>query len=575
MHLDIRTELLEAYQSDSALKLIGDIYVRSARKENYILPDVLVELNTTIDIFSLFSGATAKSNEYNFWAVCQVFVDVLPKIQVAPSKLLECLNNLLVEAGSNAGLNGVFSALEKYCEQRPEYPKDLLLLIIQEPECSHNFLNNVLVSGGKQDPKWFIDNLIVLTTHSQSTVRAQCVMAIERANFLSGEWQSTIWDMLSTLVDKENDEVVKGRLLRACLKVGNKIFTDSSATLKLLATLLKNNEPEVLFQASNLARIEPNANSQEIFELFINHLQQCTPDCQPVLDQIDYILVDLLEANQVTIIDQLLTSLLSEPQSNSINAFDYFTSELLTKYRLYRDHTIVSWLSSRNTKLCRAAEDILESVVGDEAKIEINLPNKEVDYEVQELIFLAKKGAGWLFARPVSAASLLLSIYLKLPTSSQSQIIKLIFDPLLLSYPGELGRYLKEKSSVDEYSEVCLKLIQMYEEYSTNLQHARECKELNAPQNNTVAYWNEFNNSMQKAKDEAPKSIFEQLCTVQHLLYGNSSAFYVSDETGEHHRSEVQMQSISHSVEMPKLPILAPEGFELELRFLRTEGHTQ
>ena len=76
---------------------------------------------------------------------------------------------------------------------------------------------------------------------------------------------------------------------------------------------------------------------------------------------------------------------------------------------------------------------------------------------------------------------------------------------------------------------------------------------------------------MSEAHEEASKSSIVNLFTTQTLLYGNSSIYYVQTGNGEHVRQEMQMQSISHSAELPRLNVLDPEVLDYTLRIYRNE----
>lgn len=92
-----------------------------------------------------------------------------------------------------------------------------------------------------------------------------------------------------------------------------------------------------------------------------------------------------------------------------------------------------------------------------------------------------------------------------------------------------------------------------------------------APLGNINVYWKDFDRSMQKARDEAPKQFFEQICTVQNILYGNSSIYYINQIDGESVRQEMEMQHFSHSTEMPGLNIVDPQNLDYLLRVYRHE----
>ncbi|TOH86946.1 hypothetical protein CGI72_22735, partial [Vibrio parahaemolyticus] len=100
-----------------------------------------------------------------------------------------------------------------------------------------------------------------------------------------------------------------------------------------------------------------------------------------------------------------------------------------------------------------------------------------------------------------------------------------------------------------------------------------ELKELMAPSENINVYWKESNRHMQTAYEKASRgSLIDHLCsTKQILLYGNSSIYYVHKGDGETIRQEMQMQSFSHSTEMPSLDVLDPESLDYMLRLYRCE----
>ena len=96
--------------------------------------------------------------------------------------------------------------------------------------------------------------------------------------------------------------------------------------------------------------------------------------------------------------------------------------------------------------------------------------------------------------------------------------------------------------------------------------------ELIAPSENISAYWKNFDEVMQKAHEKAEKSsIFHMIATPQRLLYGNSSIYYVNQGDGKSVRQEIQMHSISHSAEMPKLTIVDPLSLDNILNLYRCE----
>ena len=93
-----------------------------------------------------------------------------------------------------------------------------------------------------------------------------------------------------------------------------------------------------------------------------------------------------------------------------------------------------------------------------------------------------------------------------------------------------------------------------------------------APSENVSLYWKELNKGIEEAHEEASKSSLMSLFTTQRLLYGNSSIYYLHKGDGEQVRQEMEMQSYSHSKEMPRLNVLDPETLDYTLQVYRYEG---
>jgi predicted dithiol-disulfide oxidoreductase (DUF899 family) len=184
-------------------------------------------------------------------------------------------------------------------------------------------------------------------------------------------------------------------------------------------------------------------------------------------------------------------------------------------------------------------------------------------------MFVCHKVVGWLFTAPVAAGSFLLSVYETGFDSVKRDIEELLYNPLLLSYPGQVKEYLQSNIELEKQVEVCDRLLGELEQYHENLEQVSNLKELRAPSENLDSYRKNFNRSMQKASDKGPKSFFQDMCTVQNLLYGNSSIYYAYDGSGVQTRQEMKMHTFSHSSEMPRLNVIDPENLEYMLRVYR------
>ena len=187
-------------------------------------------------------------------------------------------------------------------------------------------------------------------------------------------------------------------------------------------------------------------------------------------------------------------------------------------------------------------------------------------------VFVSHKAIGWLFTRPVAAASFILSICETASITTLNNIAQILYDPLLLSYPGELEQFFQSYIDKNVQGQLCERLLRKLEAYHADIMKVSELNELMAPSENVRAYWKDCDKDMQKAHEKASKSsIIQIIATTQRLLYGNSSIYYIHMGDGKSVRQEAQMHSFSHSTEMPRLNVLDPESLDYALRIYRYE----
>lgn len=248
---------------------------------------------------------------------------------------------------------------------------------------------------------------------------------------------------------------------------------------------------------------------------------------------------------------------------------DYFSRELLRKHRELLNHIVTKWFLSGDSTLCHGVSDLLHDVTGMDVELEAEMAL--LGDEVKQ-VFVSHKAVGWLFTRPIAAASFILSIYETGSRTTRRDIDQVLYEPLLLSYPGELKRFFQSCIDKGFQERPCERLLGKLQVYQSDIEKVAGLKELMAPRENITAYWKESNKSMQAAYEDASRgSIIDLIATKQMLLYGNSSIYYLHRGDGEQVRQEMKMQSFSHSTEMPMLNILDPESLDFTLRVYRCE----
>lgn len=556
---ETKIKLLTASETiDGLLAQIKDSYVKEIRAEEKVLNDALSELHNTskIDLVEIVGNLDRSSKGHDFFTILQAFENTLPSLNANVEDVLHCLVHLTQQAGRDLAIGGIYRAFEDFCRVEAHRPGDSVRFILAQRELGAYapFLSSSILAYDSDSVTEAIRTTGSLLVNENETVRSQAYFTLGRLS-ISEPQVGVIWGLLSRNCISERDSACCASLLRATLQFGAAFPSYWSEIEELLISFVEGAAPEVLYAISEIVAFQRIALPESVLHLLIKQLANVSPEHKGIIDNIDHLLVKLVEKEAFLLAIELLESILAV--GVELPLLDYFSRELLSKHRELLNHIITKWFLSGEPSLCHGVLNLLHDVTGKD--IELKAEMALLDDEVKQ-VFVSHKAVGWLFTRPIAAASFILSIYETASSTTCKDLEQVLYNPLLLSYPGELKRFFQ--SSIDEgiQEHLCERLLEKLQDYHSDLEKVSELKELMAPSENVSAYWKEFNRDMQVANEEASKaSIFRQLISTQSLLYGNSSIYYVHQGNGDRLRQEMQMHSFSHSTEMPRLNVLDPE----------------
>lgn len=561
---ETKRQLLEAKSQDDFLTLICQASEKEAFSDENHLVQALIELHNSsqIDLVKLLHSSDGGGIEHNYFKLGKTFAQALPTLAADTETVIKCISHLSSLAGSDCGL---YEAFKDFCRVKPERPDQSIQFILNKKNAKypHYFLSNAILAAHETEVNWAISMIELLTEHSLQTFRQQGYFAA--ACLVSNESQSErLWKILKHSSETEIDESSKAALFRAILRHGIQIHSHWDRIYELLESFLINPSSDLLHEISTQIAFERAELPEKLLELLIDQLRTVTPKEKAIIDNIDYLLVKLFKKELNLLATSLLESLIC--QKIEITAFDYLSNYLIDKNFYLFSQLATKWFLSADKYLCKAISDLSAKSGG--KNIELNADLSILDNDMKK-VFVCQKAIGWLFASAATTGNFILSLYGTCSPDAQTELEQLLFEPLLLSYPGEFGTFLKQKAEEGAHVEICSRLLAKLEEYHADLDKIHHIKELRSPSENVRIYWKNVNLSMQKARDDGPKSIFENLFTVQNLLYGNSSIYYVHDGSDKKHRAEMKMSKISFSTEMPRLSVIDPEGLNYLLKVFR------
>ncbi|HIF9132998.1 TPA: hypothetical protein ACX6QB_001296 [Photobacterium damselae] len=565
---ETKARLLAASETaEGLLAQINDLYVEEIQSEEKILKNALFQLHNAgeIDLVAIISGVDKSSNGYDFFTILHTFENVLPFLDAGVEDVLRCLLHLTQQAGRDLAIGGVYGAFERFCSVEAHRPSDSVRFILAQSELSAfaPFLSSSILAYGSDSVTDAIQTTESIIANSNEVVRSQAYFTLGRLK-VDETQANVIWELLSSSASGERESDCCASILRATINFGDAFPSYWSQIEDFLLTFVEGAPPEVLYEISHIVAFQRADLPEGVLGLLVKQLANVSLEHKGIIDNVDHILVNLVKKGASPLALKLLESILTV--GVKFPQLDYFSRELLSKHRELLNHLVTKLFLSGDSTLCHGVSDLLHDVTGKDVELEADMAL--LGDEVKQ-VFASHKAVGWLFTRPIAAASFILSIYETASRTVRKDLDQVLYDPLLLSYPGELKRFFQSCIDKDFQAPLCERLLGKLQAYHADIEKVSELKELMAPSENISAYWKEFNKGMQEAHEQASKSSLMSLFTTQKLLYGNSSIYYVHHGDGEKTRQEMQMQSISHSTEMPRLSVLDPEILDYTLRVYR------
>ncbi|WP_421239974.1 hypothetical protein [Aeromonas enteropelogenes] len=564
---ETRCTLLNARGNiENLLTLINELYRQQIKSEDIFLTEALSELHNAgeIDLLKIFEAVNDTSYKNNLYVIMRVVETTLPSLDIKVADILPCLTKLTNLASGHI----VYGAFECFCRVDNSRPKDSVDFILKQTELDSYapFLFYAIMaydSGQIAESIQVVTNLIA---NSNEMIRNQAYSVLGRLNITENQ-ANIIWNIIKSSAINEHNDSCRSSILRSIVHFGH-IFPSYWPHIEsLLASFVEGASPNILHAISNTIAFQQINIPDSIQKLLIKQLCNISPEHSYIISDIDYLLVNLIKKDLYEISIELLESILS--CGIKLESLSYFSNKLLGEYTNLRNHLITKWFLHGEDYLCHNILMLLHNIDGKD--IELNADMTLLDDE-QKKSFVSRKAVGWLFTRPIAVASFILSIFEAASKATREKLEQILYDPLLLSYPGDLKNLFQAYIDKGFQEHICRCLLDKLEIHHSNISKASELKELAAPSYNINAYWKDFDKDMQKAQEKASKfSFVRMVATTQRLLYGNSSIYYIHKGDGQSARQEMKLHSFSHSAEMPTLNILDPESLDYILQVFRCE----
>lgn len=503
----------------------------------------------------------------DFWTVILFLEQAIPKIDCSYRDVLQLVQTLVSKAGSDGAAGMPYVALVEWCKNNPEQSK----LIVE----SAKSLDSLCIDHcsyalqGLQSTELCFE----LLNHADKRLVVQGIGALGRLAIDTQTVANTIIDACVEVLMKEQLLDVRSAAIEAVFRMWEK--SDSSVPYRqkefLKLTLNARNEDE-LIQISAALFYHSKVLTRESVDII---LLACTNEVSSPYAILHWINLALhskaLNWDFLKVVDVFEAQLPKIKPSADPEKFTHFC-ECVMNNADYMGLLFSGWLGSGKPELCEFLAGML-SLRGRKNTI-VNVSKGRLPSDHIDQIFLARKCVGYLWFHEITAASILLSIIKKGKKSAQDEAENLLYNPLLLSYSGELRTFLEKQndSPSKRIRDSLGRLLKLHDEYTVGLGKTNHLVELipsNEQRRAAAIKDRERNKDINKQAREG--SIFSQMVSYETLLYGKKSFSIIHGPDGNKTPQVIPLSEFSYSAELPRLSVVDPVGYQEMLTIFRLE----
>lgn len=565
------TELAAQLRTCGLVRTVADRGCRRLDDSHSILLETLAAiLNATdappIDLH--IEEALTELEGSRFFLVQHILCDLIPLLNVDQDVLLAFITRLLDAGGNDLAAGAPSNAFGEWTKKNPIRSSKVYEAARTGDKLALRQLFTVLVMNAD------IEECLIFAQAHEREAKLAALSALGAMDL--GERYGEILDTLLQEASS-NDEDIVLRSLEAGYRAAAQRKTLAPVGFdKQLARVLQTRSPFVIHLATNLLWIHRVGLTENALDLCLDAAADVDPDSAGTISHIDHAAYQLVGAGHAEKVIRLLSELFDRSKGRiTLDAFRSTYHALQSAGSEVLGSAVVYWLlnGSTHTHKCVASE--VCGVENDDPPFSV--PTSSLPLEPSDQLFLCRKAIGWFFIDPLAAVAIPLAVLRDGSPDIASDVLDLIYDPLLLSYGGKLKSYL-ERAVADGggNSSDLAELLARKAALQNEMEGIERLVELHPGEmqreTGRVQWYEQMERSMERG---SRKSIFDDLFTKQYILYGRSSLTPIHTGDGTTHLTETAMHSFSISSELPILDIVDPVGLDHMLVHFRFEQREQ
>jgi hypothetical protein len=230
----------------------------------------------------------------------------------------------------------------------------------------------------------------------------------------------------------------------------------------------------------------------------------------------------------------------------------------------------MTWSLSGSPALCRGLLWHFQHSLSPGGK-PIVIPPEIVPASSEEQVFIAHKLVGWLITKPVSVASILLSLLRVSDGEAADQIAGLMTELFVANYDC-VQRYLETFANDPDIGERVSEMLTSNQAYLDGLNSVPPLAELRPSEAHRGIQHERRNAQMRELSREARKqSIVSKIATHSTILHGAGTLTTIYDTPGQGRQVVVPFHTFEYKQETARMQVIDLTGLEMILSVLRME----
>lgn len=504
----------------------------------------------------------------SFFMATHFLCDVMPDLQDAGQRVMACVEALVECGGADLAATYPNSAFRKWCSRDSCRAREVIATACTGDLLAGRHLTFALEALGD------IPEARRILMEETGALRLSAVTALGRIGDADAASRSQTIRVFARVLDDAADDVLKAHLLHSTAFVMSQGGgADQPEAIELVRRLLIAPGEMVVHQAAHVLWIYPKAREPEFSRLLLEALSHIRPANKGTVEQLDHALSALLESGHCETAVNFVTEVFGAAGELELADLKGFLRHLADGSPEHLGKAVVSWLRDGSMRLCEALAAELWRHRDDQPTLDLHghlqgLPPPAV-------LFVCRKALGFLFMRPRSAASVLVSALRACDDEALADAIQDHLQWLLMNYGG-VCEYLSQISADDAAKLRVDAALAANKAYLDGLRGVTGLKEFQPSEPQRRIEHLRWADNMRVAQKRAEsQSVLFGLVKRSVLLYGSRSLSFIGSDGDKLRPMEMDLKSFSTSFELPRMEVVDPVGLDYTLRVYRVERMVQ